>query len=77
MLAWAQPLDIHTADAASLTDVMAGIVPRLAMSTADYRAKFGIFGSVYEPDKFKGIGVVLIEKNRNAVVVDTDLKSGC
>ena len=70
-------MNINTADADTLAEVMVGIVPTLVMVIVNYRAECGVFESVYELVKLKGIGVALIEKNRNAVATDTDLKSGC
>ena len=74
---WAEPVDINTADADTLAEVMAGVCPTLATAIEDYRAAFGVFESVYELVKVKGIGVALIEKNRDSITVETGSNSDC
>ena len=74
---WAEPVDINTADADTLAEVMVGVAPTLATAIADYQASFGVFESVYELDKVKGIGVALIEKNRDSITVYTGSDSDC
>ena len=75
--AWAEPVDINTADADTLAEVMVGVGPTLATAIVDYRASFGVFESVYILVKVKGIGVALIEKNRDSITVDTGSDSDC
>ena len=74
---WAEPVDINTADADTLAEVMVGVAPTLATAIADYQASFGVFESVYKLVKVKGIGVALIEKNRDSITVDTGSDSDC
>ena len=74
---WAEPVDINTADADTLAEVMVSVGPTLATAIVDYRAEFGVFESVYELVKVKGIGVALIEKNRDSIAVDTGSDSDC
>ena len=56
---------------------MLGVGPTLATAIVDYRAEFGVFESVYELAKVKGIGVALIEKNRDSITVFTGSDSDC
>ena len=43
----------------------------------DYLVAFGVFESVHELVKAKGIGVALIGKNREPITVVTDPDSDC
>ena len=74
---WAEPVDINTVDADTLAEVMVGVGPTLATAIVDYRAAFGVFESVYELVKVKGVGVALFEKNRDSITVDTGSDSDC
>ena len=74
---WAEPVDINTADADTLAEVMVGVGPTLATAIVDYRAACVVFKSVHESVKVKGIGVALIEKNRDSITVDTGPDSDC
>ena len=47
------------------------------MVIVDCWVGFGVFESVYEFAKVKGIGVALIEKNRDSITVDTCPESDC
>ena len=40
---WAEPVDINTADADTLAEVMVGVGPTLATAIVDYQAAFGVF----------------------------------
>ncbi len=61
----AEPLDINSADAATLAEVMVGIGPAKAAAIVEYRDENGPFGSVEDLALIKGIGVATIEKNRD------------
>ena len=74
---WAEPVDINTADADTLAEVMVGVGPTLATAIVEYRAIFDVFESVYELVKVKGIVVALIEKNRDSITVYTGSDSDC
>ena len=74
---WSKPVDINTADTDTMAEVMVGVGPTLVTAIVDYRAAVGVFESVYELDKVKGIGVALIEKNRDSITGDTGSDSDC
>ena len=74
---WAEPVDINTADADTLAEVMVGVGPTLATAIVDHRAAFDVFESICELVKVKGIGVALIEKNRDSITVYTGSDSDC
>ena len=61
----------------TLAEVMVGVGSTLAMATVVYWTVCGVFKSVSELVKVKGIGVALIEKNRDSITVDTGPDSDC
>ena len=75
--AWAKPVDVNTADVDTLGEMIVGGGPALAMAIVDYQPAFSVFESFYELVKVKGIGVALIEKNRDSITVDTGPESDC
>ena len=70
VLVWAGPVDINTADAATIAKELQGIGPRLAQSIVAYREKNGAFRSADELRKIKGIGAKVLEKNRAFIKVE-------
>jgi len=60
----AGPVDINTADAATIALELKGIGLARAQAIIDYRAKNGPFRSAEELALVKGIGPKVIEKNR-------------
>lgn len=62
--ALAGPVDINTADAATLARELNGIGPARAKAIVDYREKNGSFRSPDELLKIKGIGPQVLEKNK-------------
>ena len=69
-LVWAGPVDINTADAATIAKELQGIGPRLAQAIVAYREKNGSFHSADELRKIKGIGAKVLEKNRANIKLD-------
>ena len=69
-LVWAGPVDINTADAATIAKELQGIGPRLAQSIVAYREKNGAFRSADELRKIKGIGAKVLERNRANIKLD-------
>jgi competence protein ComEA len=64
VLVWAGPVDINTADAATIAKELQGIGPNLAQAIVAYREKNGAFRNAEELRKIKGIGAKVLERNR-------------
>jgi competence protein ComEA len=64
VLAWAGPVDINTADAATIAKELQGIGLSRAQAIVAYREKNGAFRSVDDLRKIKGIGAKVLERNR-------------
>lgn len=65
-LAWS--IDINTADATALAAAINGVGEKRAQAIVDYRDAHGQFQSVDDLVRVKGIGPVLLEKNRENLV---------
>ena len=63
-LVWAGPVDINTADAATIARELQGIGMSRAQAIVAYREKNGAFRSVEDLRKIKGIGAKVLERNR-------------
>jgi competence protein ComEA len=70
MLAVAEPVNINTADAATLSRELKGIGETRARAIVEHRAQHGPFRSVDELALVKGIGPKVIEQNRANLRVD-------
>jgi competence protein ComEA len=66
-LAWTGPVNINTADAATLARELKGIGVKRAQAIVDYRQKHGPFKSADELALVKGIGPAAIAKNRDLI----------
>jgi competence protein ComEA len=66
----AGPVNINTADAASLSRELKGIGMKRAEAIVEYRRKFGPFKSADELALVKGIGPSAIQKNRDFIRID-------
>lgn len=64
VMAWAGPVDINTADAATIAKELQGIGLSKAQAIVAYREKNGSFKSAEELRKIKGIGAKTLERNR-------------
>ena len=64
VLAWAGPVDINKADAATIAKELQGIGLSRAQAIVAYREKNGAFRSVDDLRKIKGIGAKVLERNR-------------
>jgi competence protein ComEA len=62
--AGAAPVNINTADAATLARDLKGIGDSKATAIVDYRLKHGAFHSVDDLAMVKGVGQKLVERNR-------------
>jgi competence protein ComEA len=70
VLAWAGPVDINKADAATIAKELKGIGLSRAHAIVAYREKNGAFKSADDLRKVKGIGAKVLEQNRGNIQVD-------
>jgi competence protein ComEA len=74
---WAGPVDINTADAATIAKELQGIGLSRAQAIVAYREKNGAFRNAEDLRKIKGIGAKVLERNRpNIKVEGAPKKSG-
>ncbi len=71
-LALGGPVNLNTADAQSLADMLNGVGPAKAEAIVAYRAEHGPFQSVADLSNVKGIGEKIIEKNKGRMTVRED-----
>jgi competence protein ComEA len=69
-LVLAGPVDINSADAATIAKELQGIGLSRAQAIVAYREKTGAFRSADDLRKIKGIGAKVLEKNRAFIRVD-------
>lgn len=67
--AYAGPVDINTADAATISAELKGIGLTKAQAIVEYREKHGPFKSAADLSLVKGIGERTVEQNRENIVV--------
>lgn len=65
--AWAGPVNINTADAATLAAELEGIGAAKAQAIVEYRSKHGPFKNVEDLLLVDGIGAATLEKNRTNI----------
>jgi len=65
----AEPVNINTADASQLATAIKGIGPAKATAIVVYRKANGLFKSLDELAKVKGIGVKTVNKNRENLTI--------
>jgi competence protein ComEA len=70
VVAWAGPIDINTADAATIAKELKGIGLSRAQAIVDYREKNGAFKSIDDLRKIKGVGDKTLELNRPNIRFD-------
>jgi competence protein ComEA len=63
------PLNINTADAGVLAEVIDGVGERKALAIVQYRETHGPFASVDELANVKGIGMKTVDNNRANLTV--------
>lgn len=68
--AGAGPVNINTADAATMAKELTGIGLKRAQAIVDYRQKHGPFKSAEELRLVKGIGPAALQKNRELIRTD-------
>ncbi|MGH8285158.1 MAG: ComEA family DNA-binding protein [Steroidobacteraceae bacterium] len=74
-LGWAGPVNINTADAATLAKELTGIGKSRAEAIVAYRTKNGPFKSADELTLVKGIGQKVIDENRANIRVERPQKA--
>jgi competence protein ComEA len=65
----AGPIDINTADAATLASAINGVGEKKAATIVEYRNTHGPFASVDDLTRIKGIGASTIDRNRDNLTV--------
>ena len=65
----ADKVNINTADARTIDAVLVGVGPSKAEAIVAYRKEHGPFKSADQLAAVKGIGLSLVEKNRDRIVV--------
>ena len=71
VIAWAGPVDLNTADAATLARELKGIGPARAEAIVAWREANGPFRSPDDLVLVQGIGERVLEDNRAALTVST------
>ena len=70
VLAFAGPVDINKADAATIAKELSGIGLSRAQAIVTYREKNGNFKAIEDLRKVKGIGAKTLERNRANIRLD-------
>jgi competence protein ComEA len=65
----AAPVNINTADAATLAAAINGVGEKRAATIVEYREAHGPFASIDELTRIKGIGAGTIDRNRDNLTV--------
>jgi competence protein ComEA len=65
----ADSVDINTASAQDIAQVMNGVGPRKAEAIVEHRSTYGPFSNVDELTEVRGIGPSIVERNRKLVSV--------
>jgi competence protein ComEA len=69
-VAWAGPVNVNSADAATLAKELDGVGPAKAQAIVDYRQKNGPFRTAEDLLKVQGIGQKVLDQNRTSIRVD-------
>lgn len=64
-LAWAGPVNVNTADAATLAKELVGVGEKLAQAIVEERAKGEFKDAADLAKRVKGIGDAILEKNKD------------
>lgn len=70
--AWADKININTADQETLDVALDGIGPKKAQAIIDYRNEHGAFKTIDDITNVSGIGPKTLEKNRHKITVGTE-----
>ena len=65
----ATPVNVNTADAATLSNSLDGIGPSKAKAIVAYREEHGPFKTVADLSNVKGVGPATLERNRSAILL--------
>ncbi len=66
---WAAPVNINTADAKTIAEMVKGVGEKRAQAIIAYREQNGPFASIDDLVRIKGIGKKIIDKNRDNMTV--------
>jgi competence protein ComEA len=69
-LAWAEPVNINTADADTLARELKGVGEARARAIVEHRTQHGPFRSADELSLVKGIGQKVVDQNRGNIRVE-------
>lgn len=72
--AFAEPVNINTADAETIANSLNGIGIKKAEAIIEHRTKVGDFKSVDDLAKVKGIGEKTVEKNKADIILTSSPK---
>jgi competence protein ComEA len=75
LIAFAEPVNINTADAATLDRELKGIGPARAQAIIAYRTAHGPFRNIDELTLVEGIGQKVVDQNRQVLSVGTPGKA--
>ncbi len=73
---YAAPVDVNSADAQLLADSLNGVGPALAAAIVAHREQNGPYQTVEDLLKVKGIGPVVLEKNRGDIQLGGTVGAG-
>lgn len=71
LIAHAGPVNINTADAATLAAELSGVGPALAQAIVDDRDRNGRFERPEDLTRVSGIGMSVIENNREFILIES------
>lgn len=74
LCAWAGPVNVNTADAATIAAELKGVGLSKARAIVEYREKYGPFQSPGDLSLVKGIGERTVDLNRSDIQVSTTKK---
>jgi len=67
--AWSAPVNVNTADAATLAASLKGVGPAKAQAIVAYREANGLFVSADDLVSVRGIGAKTLEHNRDDILI--------
>ena len=70
VLLWAGPVDVNTADAATIARELNGIGSARAEAIVEYRNEYGAFQSADELMNVAGIGQHILDANRTNILLE-------